>query len=60
MVSDTDRTWRIVGREVARNIHPAVDGKDCYVFKRKGGTRPTDIWSVTYQPVSWFWKADDE
>lgn len=52
-----DRTWRIIGRTVAQNVHPAVDGQDCYVFKREGGTRPTDIWSVTYhQPVDWFWK----
>jgi hypothetical protein len=50
-----DPTWRIIGREVARNVHPAIDGQDCYVFKRDGGARSTDIWSVTYTPVVRFW-----
>lgn len=53
------RTWRIIGREVAQNIHPSIDGQDCYVFKRDGGSRPTDVWSVTWQPVAKFWKHTD-
>jgi hypothetical protein len=50
-----DETWRIICREIASGIDATINGKDCYVFARKGGQKPTDIWSIAYQPVEKFW-----
>lgn len=55
---ESDKLWRIIGRTTPYGVHESVNGKDCYVFKRRGGSRPTDIWSVTYQPVETFWCAE--
>lgn len=50
-----DSTWRIASRGVPEGLDEYIDGQDCYVFMRKGGERPTDQYSYTYQPVSSFW-----
>lgn len=52
-----DSTWRLVQRGQPQGIDPSVDGKDCYVFQRAGGERPTDKFSTRVIPVERFWSA---
>lgn len=50
-----DETWRLVGREATPSFPGLAHLGDCYVFRRRGGTRPTDVWSIAYMPVERFW-----
>ncbi len=47
-----DGTWRLYDRLVD-------EGQDYYVFVKKGGDRPTDKYSICWQPVSAFWGSDE-
>jgi hypothetical protein len=53
----SDRVWRLVKRRVPTHVDPAVDGQDCYVFRRAGGERSTDVWTTHIIPVEKFWGA---
>ncbi|SHX56413.1 Uncharacterised protein [Mycobacteroides abscessus subsp. abscessus] len=55
LMTRLDDTWRLLDRVIATDVHPTIDGEDCYVFIKKGGDRPTDRWSITYKRVSAFW-----
>lgn len=50
-----DDTWRLVQVGVPEGIGPTVDGEVCYVFQRKGGDRPTDVFSTHVVPIATFW-----
>lgn len=52
-----DATWRLLDRKVSTFLHPDVDGEDCYVFRRAGGDKPTDLYTVHIIPVEAFWGA---
>lgn len=57
-----DATWRIIGRGVWRGMDldmPHPEGRDCYLFQRAGGDKPTDIWTLYYMPVDTFWGCQD-
>jgi hypothetical protein len=51
-----DDTWRLVQRGVPQGANFGFcEGRDCYVFQRAGGEKPTDKFTTHVIPVEWFW-----
>jgi len=54
---DLDDTWRLVTRFFYMGDWPELQYKDCYLFRKLGGTNPSHEYSESIITIEKFWGA---